>query len=61
LHTDLVALVFTRSDGSGVASLKIPIPRNLKATANAQMITVHQSFPGGWDIRSTNGLQVTCK
>ena len=32
----------------------------LKATANAQMFTV-QPFPGFWDVRFSNRLQVTCK
>jgi hypothetical protein len=61
LHTDLLAVVFTGTDNSGVATVKVPIPKNLKATANAQMFMVQQPFLGFWDIRSTNGLQVTCK
>ena len=61
LHTDVLAVVFTRTTAGGLASVTVPIPKNLKATANAQMFTVRQPFPGFWDIRSTNGLQVTCK
>jgi len=61
LHTDLLAVLLTRTDNSRVATLKIPIPKSLKATANVQMFTVQQPFPGFWDVRSTNGLQVTCK
>ncbi|MEE9126313.1 MAG: hypothetical protein V3U11_04170 [Planctomycetota bacterium] len=61
LHTDVLAVVFTRTNATGVATVKVPIPKNLKATANAQMFTVRQPTPGFLDIRSTNGLRVTCK
>ena len=60
LLIDLGVLVFSRTDPQGRVTIKVPVPVNLKANANAQMFTLGQ-LHGLPDIRSTQGLRVTCQ